>query len=169
MRAIPQAACSENDSSDNIKGIVHYGTSTADAATPSTTGYTYDDVCEDELMDDLVPIISNTAESSFYADTEEVTVGFNTDNLFKWYLNDTTFQQAWADPTLSQIYNNDTSFNSSGHVISLPNANEWTYIMIQTAAPVSHPVHLHVRSPILTHAIRISPLTSHNRATTSSS
>jgi FtsP/CotA-like multicopper oxidase with cupredoxin domain len=43
MRAIPQAACSDNDSTDNIKAVVHYDASTA---TPSTTGYSYTDECK---------------------------------------------------------------------------------------------------------------------------
>lgn len=45
MRAIPQLACSDNDSTDNIKGIVHYGSSDS---TPTTTGYSYVDSCADE-------------------------------------------------------------------------------------------------------------------------
>ncbi|KAF4953574.1 hypothetical protein FGADI_5910 [Fusarium gaditjirri] len=68
MRAIPQAACSDNDSTDNIKGIVYYEDS---PGTPSTTAYDYTDGCDDET--------DNIA-----------TVGKNTAGLFKWMLNSTS-------------------------------------------------------------------------------
>lgn len=51
LRAIPQSACSDNDNTDDIKGIIHYGSSTD---TPSTSAYDYTDACVDEDSSDLV-------------------------------------------------------------------------------------------------------------------
>ena len=140
MRAIPQIACSDNDSTDNIKGIVYYGDS---AGTPSTTGYDYTDSCDDEDVADLVPYVSKTVDSAAVQDSETATVGKNSDNLFRWYLNSTTMVVDWADPTLLQVYNNATTFDTSNAVIQLAEADEWAYIVIQTTLAVPHPIHLH--------------------------
>ncbi|KAJ9149438.1 Laccase-2-like protein 4 [Pleurostoma richardsiae] len=140
MRAIPQIACSDNDSTDNIKGIVYYGDS---AGTPTTTGYDYTDSCDDEDVSDLVPYLSKTVDSASFSELETATVGTNSDNLFKWYLNSTTMVVDWADPTLLQIYDGATSFETSNAVIQLSDANEWVYLVIQTTLAVPHPIHLH--------------------------
>ncbi|PTB35045.1 multicopper oxidase [Trichoderma asperellum CBS 433.97] len=140
MRAIPQSACSSNENSDDIKGIVYYGSS---AGTPETTGYSYTDSCDDEDISNLVPFVSKSVSSDTTTEDEAVTVGKNSDNLFKWYLNSTTMVVDWEDPSLLQVYNGATTFDASNAVISLPNANEWVYTVISTTMPVSHPVHLH--------------------------
>jgi hypothetical protein len=74
---------------------------------------------------------------------EDVTVTKNTQNLFHWYLNSTSMQVAWENPTLLQIQNDATDFPSSSGVIEVPNANEWVYLLINTSIPVAHPIHLH--------------------------
>lgn len=140
MRAIPQSACSSNDNLDDIRGIVYYGSS---AGTPTTTGYSYVDNCADEDASNLVPYVSKTVSSQTTTVGEAVTVSKNSNNLFKWFLNSTTMVVDWEDPTLLQVYNNVTTFNTSNAVISLPNANEWVYLVISTAIAVPHPVHLH--------------------------
>ena len=140
LRAIPQAACSDNDNSDDIKGIVYYGSS---IGTPSTTAYTYTDSCDDEDASNLVPYLSKTVGDSSSTSTEDATVGFNSDSLFRWYLNSTTMVVDWEDPTLSQVLAGNTTYNTSDAVISLPTANEWVYMVIATTLTVPHPIHLH--------------------------
>ena len=140
MRAIPQSACSDNDSTDNIKGIVYYGDS---AATPTTTAYSYTDSCDDEDLSDLVPYLALDAVTPYYNSSEPVTLGFNSDNLFRWKMNGTSMQVYWDDPTLLQIYNNETSFTEYSGVIELPEADEWSYVIVQTTLAVPHPIHLH--------------------------
>jgi FtsP/CotA-like multicopper oxidase with cupredoxin domain len=49
----------------------------------------------------------------------------------------------WADPTLLQISENQTSFTESNAVIELPDAGKWIYVAIETTLPVPHPIHLH--------------------------
>ena len=49
----------------------------------------------------------------------------------------------WKDPTLSQILNGETTWETSNAVLEVPNANEWVYIAIQTTLAVPHPIHLH--------------------------
>jgi len=139
MRAIPQAACSDNDSTDNIKGIVYYGDS---PSTPSTTGYSYTDSCDDESLDDLVPYLAIDAGDSAVNSTEPVSVE-RTDNVFLWEMDSTHFNVTWNEPTLLQVYDNTTSFSNSSHVIELSTADEWVYIVITTTQAVPHPIHLH--------------------------
>ncbi len=49
----------------------------------------------------------------------------------------------WADPTLQQISSGKRNFAASNAVLELPNANEWVYMVIETAMAVPHPIHLH--------------------------
>jgi len=72
-----------------------------------------------------------------------VTVGYNDDDLFKWYIGSITFLVDWRDPTALQILNNDTSFTTEEWVIELPTANTWMYLIIETTLAVPHPIHLH--------------------------
>jgi hypothetical protein len=139
MRAIPQAACSNNASPSNIKGIVYYG---VEAATPNTTGYAYTDGCEDEDQSNLVPYLAlNAGDNTWQAD-EPVTIDA-VDNLLLWAMNGTSFYVEWNDPTLLEIYNNATTFSNTSSVIELPTADEWAYIVITTTFAVAHPIHLH--------------------------
>ncbi|CZR70195.1 related to laccase precursor [Phialocephala subalpina] len=141
IRAIPQTACSNNDNSDNIKGILKYDST--NTTEPDTSAYSYDDNCDDEDSSDLVPYLSLDASTDTTEDDFAVTVGKNSDSLFRWYMAGTTFVAEWDDPTLLQIYNNDTDYTTSSHVIELDTANEWVYFIIETTGAVPHPIHLH--------------------------
>ena len=82
LRAVPDSFCSENDNGDDIKGIIHYGSSTG---TPTTDKQVYEQMdCFGEAADSLVPYLALDASSS--GDIDEnlaVTVGFNSANVFK--------------------------------------------------------------------------------------
>jgi hypothetical protein len=117
MRAIPQAACSDNDSTDNIKGILYYGDS---PSTPTTSAYSYNDDCDDMSTSDLVPYLKQSASLPYYNSSEPVTLGENSENLFRWKMNGTSMQVYWENPTLLQIWNNDTSFTDESGVVELP-------------------------------------------------
>ncbi|KZL86009.1 multicopper oxidase [Colletotrichum incanum] len=139
IRAIPQAACSDNDSTDNIKGIISY---TGTITTPTTTGYSYTDSCDDET-DNLVPYVSKTVSDANWDELETASVGKNTAGLFKWYLNSTSMLVDWANPTLESIINGTTSWETDDAVIELSEANQWVYFVVQTTLAVPHPIHLH--------------------------
>lgn len=139
MRAIPQTACSENDSADNIRGVVYYGDS---PSTPDTMGYSYTDGCDDET-DNLVPYISKTVDDASWTELESASVGMNSGGLFKWYLNSTSMLVDWAEPTLQQVLDGTTDFDSGDAVIQLGTADQWIYMVVQTTMPVPHPIHLH--------------------------
>ncbi|KAJ5322153.1 Multicopper oxidase [Penicillium brevicompactum] len=142
IRAIPQEACSENASPDNIKGIMYYGNQ---PRTPTTSPFSFNDSCIDNPATSLVPQVPKTVSAADWSDMTDVTVGRNSANLFRWYLNSTTMQVLWEDPTLLQLYNSASTpnFTASSGVIELPHAHEWVYLMINTSIPVAHPIHLH--------------------------
>ncbi|EUC40009.1 multicopper oxidase [Bipolaris oryzae ATCC 44560] len=139
MRAIPQSACSDVENANDVRGIVYYGSS---ASTPSSSAYDYTDSCDDET-DNLIPYVAKTVSEPDSTKGEIATVGFNSHGLFRWYLNSTSMVTNWADPTLLQILDGESSFAESNAVIELPNAGEWVYVIIETALPVPHPIHLH--------------------------
>ncbi|KAM0515152.1 hypothetical protein ACHAPS_009185 [Verticillium nonalfalfae] len=139
MRAIPQSACSDNESTDNIKAIVYYGDS---VTTPKTIGYDYTDSCDDE-SDNLVPVVSKAVEGADWSDLAIATVGRNSAGLFKWYLNSTSLLVDWADPTLGQVLAGATEWETENAVLQLSEANKWVYLVVQTAMGVPHPIHLH--------------------------
>lgn len=140
IRAIPQTACSDNDNADNIKGIISYGTT---VSTPTTTGYDYTDSCEDEDVSTLVPYLSKTVSGSNWDIDEAASITTNDDGYFRWRLNSTSMVVEWADPTLAQIYNGTTTWDSSDAVVTLDTADEWAYVIIETTLAVPHPIHLH--------------------------
>lgn len=139
LRAIPQEACSENGSVDNIKGVVYYGDS---PSVPKTDQFPFTDSCDDETPR-LVPHVSKKVQPPGWRSIEDVSLGRNDDNFFRWYLNNTTLRVYWDDPTLQQIYNRHTHFPESSNVVQLPNADEWVYLVINHTFPITHPIHLH--------------------------
>ncbi|KAH8703390.1 Cupredoxin [Talaromyces proteolyticus] len=114
LRAIPQAACSENDSADNIRSIVYYGDS---PGIPNTTGYTYVDNCEMKIH----PIFNQLCV---------IAMANKCEYLLRLYLDGFTMQVKWDNPNLLQIYNNEK-------------VDEWVYVLIESSIPTPHPIHLH--------------------------
>ena len=141
MRAIPQSACSDNSMADNIKGIVRYDSTSTDD--PTTSEYSYTDSCKDMDSSLLVPYLSLNASVGNLEDDEGVTVGKNTDNMFRWKMNSESFVVEWDDPTLLKVYNDNDTFTTQEHVVTIGTANEWTYFVIETTLAVPHPIHLH--------------------------
>lgn len=148
MRAIPQSACSSNSNSDDIKGIVRYDSSST--SDPTSTAYDSNGECVDEDSSDLVPYVSQTVGDVTGGDTgDDLNVALGTSgNLFKWRIGSTSMEVEWADPTLLQIYNNDTSWNASEAIIELDTADEWVYFVIESTLAVPHPIHLHGKTHI---------------------
>lgn len=83
------------------------------------------------------------ADDSYWTEDESVTVGFNSDNLFRWYMNSVSMVVEWDDPSLLQVYNNATSWSDTSGVVELPTPNEWAYVIVETDNAVPHPLHMH--------------------------
>jgi FtsP/CotA-like multicopper oxidase with cupredoxin domain len=142
MRAIPMAACSANTNQLGIKGIIHYGFSTAE---PTTTAHSYVDECADEPAASIIPVVQKTVGPADYQESEAVFIAKNAANYFEWTLNGTSFLNAWDNPLLLNVYNNDTTaIDAHTNLIELKNRGDWFYLLItETGLPVPHPIHLH--------------------------
>lgn len=140
MRAVPQSTCSDNDNASDIKGIVRYNST--DTTDPTSSAYTYTDNCDDEALTDLVPYTSLDASAESVEDDFAVTIG-RSNNVFKWYMAAVTFVAEWENPTVLQLFNGDTNYTTSSHIIELDTADEWVYFIIETTNAVPHPIHLH--------------------------
>ena len=143
IRAIPDVSCSENDNTAGVRGILHYNASTS---TPSTTAWTYNETsCMGEDAADMVPYLSLDASTFALRNNSNVTVAYNTDNVYKSYLNEESFLMDWGSPAALSIIDatNASSFDSEASVVSLPTADEWFVLVIQTTQSVPHPIHLH--------------------------
>lgn len=144
MRADNQAACSRTIQALDIKGIVRYAGAESATAAPTTTAYNYITGCVDEPLASLVPMAKLDAFPSDQRFTDEVIVRPNSENLFKWYLSGTTFFSKYEDPTLVRIIANDTAPIYSGNLIlDLPDMKKWIYMIVHSAIPLNHPIHLH--------------------------
>jgi len=92
----------------------------------------------------LVPYVAKTVSSATVTDDYSVTLAtYENTNLFKWFLNNITMKTEWSDPTLLQVSQGQTTFNTSEAVATLPTANEWAYVLIQNNNTSPHPIHLH--------------------------
>ena len=141
LRFIPQAACSSNDMADNIRGIIHYGGSTG---APNTTQYDFTDECVDMDSSLLVPHVQKDVPvDHFYQEQEDVGLAFTTEGTLRWTINGSTLAVQWGDPTVLQIINNDTTFDTSQNLIRLDEAEQWAYIIIETSLGIAHPIHVH--------------------------
>ena len=148
-----QNACATTTKSDDIKAILHYSGSAGGLPTSTAYNYTrkYDPTgamlgrCEDELSSNLVPAAAmDVGTESFTVDHSVAVSNSNPKNLYRWYLDGTTFQANWNDPTLYSIYNNATVPDYSGNLaIEVPNLGEWVYVIIESQVPLGHPIHLH--------------------------
>lgn len=141
FRAIPQSACGGVEMASNVRGIIHYGDS---KGVPKTTGHAFVDACEDQPQAVMKPIIVKKVDKPRWESLEVATAALNAKNLFRWFLNSTTMEVDWSNPTLRQLASNQTAtFARSNAVMELPEADKWAYVIIQTDFSVAHPIHLH--------------------------
>ncbi|KAI5204917.1 hypothetical protein E4T38_04493 [Aureobasidium subglaciale] len=152
LRFDNQNACASTINSDDIRGIIHYAGSPG--LTPNSTAHTYPrkdngvggilGTCEDEPLASLVPVLKKTVSSPHETVQHDLLVSnSNAINLYRWYLDGTTFQANWADATLYSIINNDTVPTYSGDLAISTNLGEWVYVIIESPIPLGHPIHLH--------------------------
>jgi len=143
LRAVPDTYCSENANGDNIRGIIHYGSSTGIPSTTGHAGYSTSTNCIGEIDAKIVPYVSKTVGLPLAIINEDMEYIPNPDGLQRWYLDGSTFFSAWNNPTALQIVNGIQVLNKTANAITVPNLNIWTYVVIETVEPFSHPIHLH--------------------------
>ena len=142
FRAIPQASCSENDNTNDIRAIVRYSNSST--ADPTTTAWNQADACVDVAYSSLVPHVSHAVvDPALQNTTLAVNVGKDTSNLFKWSIGMDSMKVIWNNPSLLQIAEGNATWETAENAYLLPDANQWVYWVIDTALPIPHPIHLH--------------------------
>ncbi|KIW49289.1 hypothetical protein PV05_10982 [Exophiala xenobiotica] len=154
FHVVPQAGCSNNLNKNALAIFTYSGaaSSTPSNATRSNAPAGAPD-CNDPNKN-LMPYVKLDVPDNYTIPQSSVLdVGFaivqNTANQTKvqWNLNFTAIQVPWGAPTLQYVLNNNTNYPPNMNLISLPNANAWSYWVIQavpTVAPAQpHPIHLH--------------------------
>ncbi|KAH7238787.1 Cupredoxin [Fusarium tricinctum] len=139
LRAIPQLDCTRNANPENALGIVSYS---FNSSTPTTKGLKYEDHCQDEPFESLVPVVPRNVGPPDMEVVENANRSWNSDGIIKWSLNSTTMIAEWDHPSLLKLGTN-TSFTESNAVIRVPKKDAWVYLAIETELDISHPIHLH--------------------------
>ncbi len=140
MRAIPQKSCAGGRNPSDVRGIVYYRDEPSE---PTTSGYPYVDACVDEPVASLIPQVALSAGTQDQSDQEAVSLTpSNNEGVVLWAMNNTSFYVDWKNPTLLQLYNNNT-YTRRNHVISFDQADSWIYVIIEAQNAVAHPIHLH--------------------------
>ncbi|KAF2667907.1 hypothetical protein BT63DRAFT_359825, partial [Microthyrium microscopicum] len=130
--------------SDVVVGaILRY--SGAPAANPTSTGYTMAATCEDETYSNHLKL--NVPSTTFAAQEKpiDITLGTGPKNIANWFINGSSLDVDWQNPTLAYILNGTTNYPKSENVFLMPQANAWYFWVIINPAtpPLPHPVHLH--------------------------
>lgn len=117
--------CGDNKIRNKIPmgAILHYE-GAADEL-PTSTGETLLDHCDDETG--LVPFVPNTVPSNIMAQQPlDLTGASNadTENLFRWFLDGSTFRTNWSQPTLKTNLENGPSYGASNNVYNITTKND---------------------------------------------
>ncbi|KAF2148105.1 multicopper oxidase [Myriangium duriaei CBS 260.36] len=142
LRANPDSACGTNNNAGDIRGIVHYGSSTG---TPAASEFIPPgNSCQGEAASNLVPYLALDA-STTYAVTNDSNANpyTNAQGLFRWTMGPETFLMDWKKPTITSVLNGSTAYGANSNAITLDQANEWMMLIVETTAAVGHPIHLH--------------------------
>jgi len=116
LRAGWVGACSANENPDEMTGIIRYdASSTQDPSSTSTVGTATS--CLDEPVESLVPHVAMNVTGNMDIITEGV--GYEIDSYFKWTINTSSLYLDWANPTLVQIFKNESVFPTDYNVVAL--------------------------------------------------
>ncbi|KAF2396900.1 hypothetical protein EJ06DRAFT_177362 [Trichodelitschia bisporula] len=142
MRADNQDTCGETAQGKDIKAVVNY--LGAAGTEPATDAYEYTDECIDEDMADIVPILPlNAGPADITEGVMDVVVANTSAKVYKWYLSGATFQSQYDNPTLVDIFNENSTAETGNLVFDVSRRGEIVYIILQSPIPVPHPIHLH--------------------------
>ncbi|KIY00524.1 uncharacterized protein Z520_04209 [Fonsecaea multimorphosa CBS 102226] len=154
FHVVPQSGCSSNQNTNALAVFSYVGansTGLPSNATRSNAPAGSD--CSDPNSQ-LIPYVKLNVPSNYtIPQSSQLDVGFAIvqnqaqQTLFQWNLNFTAIQVPWDDPTLAYVLSDNTSYPASMNLIALPDANAWSYWVIQAvptiAPPLPHPIHLH--------------------------
>lgn len=143
-------ACSRNANNglgSIANGVISY--SGASSALPSTRAASFPNTCADEPASSLVPIVPTTIDSSTFASQVQAlpagpsSITNANGTVFRWTLNGISEVINWADPTLLDIASGQNNQTKAANIVTLPNANTWTFFVVESQMPLEHPFHIH--------------------------
>ncbi|KAL1881425.1 hypothetical protein VTK73DRAFT_3943 [Phialemonium thermophilum] len=103
--------------------------------------------CHDETG--FVPIVSRSADpSTFTTNEKELVVNLTTavtssGTVFRWLVNGSSIDVMWEKPILQYIAEKNFSFPRQANVVELTAKSGWAFVVIDNAAGLPHPIHLH--------------------------
>jgi len=93
------------------------------------------------------PIITRTLSPSlFQPSTLPISLAFPTHprgQVFEWRVSNTPISVEWDHPVLEYILEGNTSFPGAINLVDVPQADVWTFWVIQNTFVLPHPIHLH--------------------------
>lgn len=149
FRALKAGDCSYggNDGTGIANGIISY-TGAGSALPTSKLTTTHSDACVDEPLSVLKPVVAKNVDSSgFTSGVSSLGVGVGTvrtssDTVFQWTVGGISQVIDWSNPVLASSAASTNTFDSTKHIVTLPNANVWTYWILQNQFFAPHPVSL---------------------------
>jgi FtsP/CotA-like multicopper oxidase with cupredoxin domain len=124
--------------------IVQYDGASS-TALPTNRGTPLTATCNGEKG--FSPIVKRTVSSSlFQPSTLPVSLEFPTTDrgqVFEWRVKNTPISVEWEHPVLEYVFQGNTSFPAKANLIEVPQANVWTFWVIQNGFGLPHPIHLH--------------------------
>ncbi|RDW88368.1 hypothetical protein BP6252_00400 [Coleophoma cylindrospora] len=149
FRAEVQTGCGANANNGKIRSIFSY--EGANSTIPTTIGSNYTQSCTDETQ--LVPYFAKNVPQDQFINAKTLNVGGPTKvaatntsaSLFRWSLDGSPISVDWEKPTLQYVKDGDQNYASDLCVIELPDADAWSFWVIQSPVTfaVPHPIHLH--------------------------
>ena len=124
--------------------IIHYDG--AGTGNPTNKGTPLVAGCASETG--FSPIVKRTIPASQFQATE-ISVEVDTPvvdfrgQVFRWLVNDVDIEIEWGHPILEYVYQGNNSYPPKANVVEVPQANQWTFWVIQNGFILPHPVHLH--------------------------
>jgi hypothetical protein len=147
------AGCGSNFQNGNIRAIFAY--QGHEDETPSTIAAPNTQRCTDET--NIVPHWNSYVPPANIPEFEQLDAAINQSTAadgtltIYWQVNSTPLRVDWGNPTVSAIQENPAHSNwpRTAGVITLPDANRWTYWVITegVGSPftvnIPHPIHMH--------------------------
>ncbi|KAM7186241.1 laccase [Rhypophila sp. PSN 637] len=128
-----------------------------------------DSLCQDNTS--FVPIVTRSAPASSFAATPSnsldlnlVTQTWQGQQRVYWKIKGQDMNITWDEPTLEYVAKGNLNFPNRYNVFKVPNANTWSFWIIENLLGVPHPMHLHGhdflivgRSPAVANPFGITP------------
>ncbi|KIV98193.1 hypothetical protein PV10_01870 [Exophiala mesophila] len=153
LHVVPQTGCSSNLNKNALAIFTYEGANSTKPPTAAMSNAPASNDCTD-ANDKIVPYVKlNVPDNYTIPARSRLDVGFailqdaGGQTLFQWNLNFTAIVVPWHKPTLQSVLESNHTFPPDMNLIALPEANTWSYWVIQAvptiAPPVAHPIHLH--------------------------